>query len=221
LKQVWRVKPSGRKDVIVRDVHAHELAGDATGAVSGEDVEWLGGDHYRHRIWRWSPDGRVTNVMPWTEGFSRNYGFARDARGATYGVDCTLQHVCTILKNANGRTTGIAVIPRQINWIAAAPNGEVYLADGEYLRRITTPGRVDTVARIGHQLMGVALDPAGNVYVAAHAERTLFRVTPAGRVEPFAKSIAPWAPSGVGVGRDGKFWLLEWNGADARVRPIS
>jgi hypothetical protein len=41
---VWRIAPDGRKSIAVRDVHSHELAIDATGALVGEDSEFLGGE---------------------------------------------------------------------------------------------------------------------------------------------------------------------------------
>src|SRR5687768_16174030 len=69
LQHVWRIAPNGGKSIAVRDVHTHELSMDGAGNLFGEDSEYLGGDRWRTRVWRRAPDGRMTDVIPWTDGF--------------------------------------------------------------------------------------------------------------------------------------------------------
>lgn len=57
--------------IAVPNVHSHELALDAAGNLYGEHL-WYEGertDRWSHRIWRRSPDGGVTDVIPAREGF--------------------------------------------------------------------------------------------------------------------------------------------------------
>jgi hypothetical protein len=87
LVHVWRITPNGSKSIAVRDVHTHELTLDSLGNLYGEDSEYLGGDRWRHRIWRLSPDGRMADAVPWRAGFLQDYedfGFVRDRVGAMY-----------------------------------------------------------------------------------------------------------------------------------------
>jgi hypothetical protein len=88
LIHVWQISPSGRVSIAVRDVHTHELSIDSAGNVYGEDNRYLGSgegdDAYRHRVWKRSPNGSVVDIVPWTRGFWRAYGFVRDAQGAMY-----------------------------------------------------------------------------------------------------------------------------------------
>lgn len=141
LVHIWRIDASGRKSIAVRDVHSHELALDSADNLYGEDNRYQGGDRYRHRIWKRSPDGRVSNVVPWTEGFWRQYGFTSDRFGAMYWVTCP-DRVCAIKRrSANGVVS--TVVPdrpfaSQINLIAAASDGSVYLVDGGDLRKVDT-----------------------------------------------------------------------------------
>ena len=231
LKQVWRIAPGGEKRVVVPNVHSHELALDPSGAILGEDSKWLGGDRYRHRVWKRSASGRITDVIPWRDGSWRTYGFTRDATGAMYWVTCTLARVCTIWKGDGvGRPRDVVSEGRfrtQIQWIVASPAGEVFFLDGPDLRKVNLKGRIETVARIStradgrHQLMGLTRDRAGNLYLAAHADRKVFRVSPAGRVQVIAQSPAPWAPTGVAVSPAGDLWILEWAGTGTRVRRVS
>ena len=230
LERVWRITPNGQKEVALANVHTHELAIDASGALLGEDSKWLGGDRYRHRIWRRAPDGKVTDVVPWTDGFWPEYGLTGDASGAMYWVKCAARSCAIWKRDRSGRVSSISP-PRAfrmpVNRIAASPAGDVYVIDGPDLRRVGRHGKVETIARLStrtdnrHELMGITLDGAGNIYVAAHGMRTVFRVSASGKVQRVARSTPPWAPSGVAVSSSGELWILEWAGTKSRVRRVA
>lgn len=225
LVHVWRIAPRGGKSIAVRDVHTHELFIDSAGNLFGEDHRYQGGDRWRHRIWRRSPEGRVTDVVPWTAGFWRDYGFTRDGSGTMYWVQCP-DRVCVIRKRMPGRRIEVVApsvrFANQVNLIAAAHDGSLYVADGTDLRRIRRDGRVETLApRLGTMLMGLTPRPDGSVYVAAWGERSVLRVDSSGVVTTAARSAEPWAPSGVAVAADGSLWVLEYSTTnDTRVRRI-
>lgn len=226
LQHVWRIAPDGHKSIAVRDVHTHELDIDSAGNLFGEDNRYVGGDRYRHRVWRRSPDGRVTDVIPWRQGFWREYGFVRDRAGATYWVHCP-ERACTIRRRApDGRTGTFAPGARfntRINWIAAGPNGSLYVVDGPELRLVTREGRLTTLARgLGEHQMGMWPDGRGNVYVAVYGARAVKRVGQDGRVATVARTPAPWGPSGVTVAPNGDLWILEYSTSnEARVRRVA
>ncbi len=225
LVHVWRIAPDGKKSIAVRDVHTHELAIDSLGNVFGEDSEYLGGDRYRHRIWRRGTEGRVTDVVPWRDGFWREYGLVRDHAGAMYWLYCP-ERSCVIRKRTpDGRTTTVAPGVRfnhRINWIAAGVDGSLYVVDGSDLRRISREGHVNTVKRdLGPQMMGLWPDARNNVYVAVYGSRAVVRVSPDGRVATVARTPAPWGPSGVLVAPNGDLWILETSTSNqVRVRRI-
>lgn len=227
LTHVWRITPGGHKTIAVRDVHTHELAMDSSGNLFGEDSEYLGGDRYRHRIWRRSPDGHVTDVVPWRDGFWREYGFVRDRAGAMYWVHCPEQQ-CVIRKRApDGHVTTVAPGVRfnhWINWMAAGPDGALYIIDGRDLRRISREGRITTAARdLGDHPMGLWPDYTGNaVYVAIYGRNAVLRVGSNGRVTTVARTPVPWGPSGVTVAPNGDLWILEYSSTNqARVRRVA
>jgi hypothetical protein len=226
LVHVWRIAPDGRKSIAVRDVHTHELYVDAAGNLFGEDSEFLGGERWRHRIWRRAPDGRVTDVMPWRETFFREYGFTRDQAGAMYWPTCP-ERRCSIRKRTrDGRTTTLGAGVRfdsHINWIAATPQGSVWVVDGQDLRRMDPQGRISTVARgVGPMMMGLWPDAQGGVHVAVYGNRSVVRVGADGRTQTVARTPAPWGPSGVLVAPNGDLWILEYSTSnEARVRRIA
>lgn len=226
LVHVWRIAPDGRKSIAVRDVHTHELSIDGAGNVFGEDSEYLGGERWRHRVWRRAADGRVTDVIPWRDGFFPEYGFVRDGAGAMYWVSCP-ERRCTIRRRTpDGRTSVVAPPARfnhYINWIAAGPRGSVWVVDGEDLRRVDREGRISTVVRgLGPGMMGLHPDAQGGLHVAVWGRSSIVRVGPDGRTTTVARTAAPWAPSGVTVAPNGDLWILEYSTSNAaRVRRIA
>ena len=112
---------------------------------------------------------------------------------------------------------------RNINWIAAGPQGSVYVVDGDDLRRIDREGRISTVVRgLGSGMMGTFPDGQGGLYVAVWGSRSVVRVSAEGRMTTVARTAAPWAPSGVMVAPGGDLWLLEYSTSnEARVRRIA
>lgn len=92
------------------------------------------------------------------------------------------------------------------------------------MRRISREGHLATVARnLGSHPMGLWLDNARNtVYVAVYGRNAVVRIGPDGRVEEVARSLSPWAPSGVLVDPGGALWVLEYSTSNqARVRRIA
>ena len=120
---------------------------------------------------------------------------------------------------------------KDIRWMTVTPNDAVYLIDLLDLVRITPDGKVTTIARnlashalIGddrHRVQGLWTDRAGNVYVAASAEREVKRDTPSGRVDVVARSTFPWSPSGGAIAPNGDLWILEYSVTNQqRVRKV-
>ncbi|HEX2122304.1 MAG TPA: hypothetical protein VHL59_11735, partial [Thermoanaerobaculia bacterium] len=226
LNQVWRVGTDGKQSVAVPDVHTHELYLDAAGNLFGEHL-WYEGertDKWGHYLWRRDPAGRVTMVIPRTEGFPKNYGFARDRAGNQYFAERETQTV--VKRTPAGRNEVLARGGfRDIRWMNATADGTVYFVDAGDLVRITPDRRLTRVARgLGsarHALMGIWLDRAGNVYLADAAHREVKRVTPAGKVSSVAKSTLPWSPSGGAFAPNGDLVLLEYSITNAvRVRRV-
>ena len=228
LVHVWRIAHDGSKSIAVRDVHTHELAIDSAGVVYGEDNRYIvgSGDKYRHRIWRRLPNGRVEDVIPWTDGFWRRYGFVRDSSGATYWPYCP-ERVCRIQRRAaDGEVTDIVPAPPvegMINFLAPAPGGALYFYDRGALAVLNRDGSHRTVAReLGSMPFGMHADEKGGVYVAVYGRRAIVHVTAAGKITEVARTPEPWGPSGVVKAANGDLWILEYSTTnEARVRRVA
>lgn len=238
LERVWVISPAGKKTVAVPGVHTHELGMDAAGNLYGEHV-WYEGDatkQYGHRLWRRTPEGRVTDVIPARRGYPSGYGFARDASGATYWTD-RLTPARFFKQSPSGAVSTVAVCRdcREVRWMTAAPDGTLYFVDAGEMKEISPSGRFRTrttgIARrrwtqpqvnAQHRVMGVWTDRAGNVYAAVFGSREVIRVSPDGRAQVVATSRLPWSPTGGMVAGNGDLWILECSYTNAiRVRRIA
>jgi len=238
LKSVWRVAPDGSRKVVVAGVHTHELCLDAEDNLYGEHL-WYEGDatgKWGHRVWRLSPRGQLTDVIPAREGFLRNYSFVRDHAGNMYWAD--RGHPTIIRKRTpDGRIADLAAHEfRDVRWMTAAPGGTVFLTDLHDLVRISPDGSMRVLARglaemnwtqrllppDRHAVMGLWTDPQEYVYAAILALGVVKRISPDGRVEVIARSPPGWKPTGGLVAPNGDLWLLEGSPTNSvRVRRIA
>ena len=229
LVQVWQITPGGRRSIVVPSVHTHDLAIISGDILIGEEVRRAGGG-WQHRIWQRTPDGRITDLIAWQDGFWQDYGLNRDRAGAMYSVQCP-EKVCVIRKRGrDGRTTILArgtQFNYTVNWLAVSPTGVVFFNDGPDVRKIDERGTLSTVAAglapPGNQnaLMGLKHLPDGGVYVAVPSRRSILRVGANGETSTVAQSPEPWAPSGMLRAPDGKLWILEFDPANRfQVRRI-
>jgi DNA-binding beta-propeller fold protein YncE len=122
-------------------------------------------------------------------------------------------------------------------------DGNLYLSDGEYVRRVSMDGAVTTLAKdllsrtpedkpalFGGSygsLAGLSTEPGGNVYVADAGNRRLLKISRDGKVTVVYRCDPPFFPNGVFATSAGEVYVLEfsfvppgtWGGP--RVRKIA
>ncbi|HUO85415.1 MAG TPA: hypothetical protein VM534_09910 [Thermoanaerobaculia bacterium] len=235
LKQVWKISPDGKKSIVVKNVHSHELAIDADDKLYGEHL-WYEGeatDRWGHRVWRLSPDGKLTDIIPSREGFLKDYGFVRDRAGNVYWkTDRAI-----LERNPEGKIRSRARGDfRDARQMTSTADGVLYLVDGADVKRIDRDGRTTLLARNlrerrlldpftwffdNHNLMGIWVDARENVYVAVSGGKIVKRIAPDGTVSVAARSKGRWSPTGGLVTPEGDLWVLEWGQpSKARVRRV-
>lgn len=153
--------------------------------------------------------------------------------------------VTTLAGGAYGHADGKGSAARfsSVGGLAFGPDGSLYLADGASVRKVGMDGTVVTLARgldsrtredkptlFGGSygdLSGVAVDSAGNVYVADAGNRRLLKINREGKVDVLLRTDPPYFPNGVVAGRGGNIYVLEvgftlpssWSGP--RVRKLA
>src|SRR6185436_8093802 len=120
---------------------------DSDGSLYGEHL-WYEGDatkKWGHRVWCLRPDGTLTNVVPASEGFLKDYSFVRDRAGNMYWADRVAQTVIKKRSPEGKITTHATVGLHAVQWMTATPTGSLFLMDGGDLRRVSPDGDVTTV----------------------------------------------------------------------------
>jgi DNA-binding beta-propeller fold protein YncE len=236
LTHVYRLAPDGSKSIAVPNVHTHELYLDAAGNLYGEHL-WYEGDatkKWGHRVWRRAPDGRITDVIPAREGFLSHYSFVRDSTGAMYWAESGEKRTIVRRRAADGTERDVARSFRDIRWIAARPDGTLYVIDDDRLVRVAPDGVMRELARglakrsasrvlvdRRHSVMGLFPDAQGNVYVARYGTGEVLRISDTGDITTVSRSTMPWSPSGVLVTPAGDLYVLEFSVDNrARVRKL-
>ena len=180
-----------------------------------------------------TPAGAVTTFA----GTAGSAGVAVDAGGNVYVAEVTIIQkisptgvVTTLAGNAAAPPgsvdgTGTDALFSSPNGVAVDGAGNVYVADTFIIRKITPAGVVTTLAGSTSSAgnvdgtgaaasfllpNGVAVDGAGNVYVADSGDNTIRKITPAGVVTTLAGSVVttpadtgPMGPVGQAGSADG------------------
>jgi hypothetical protein len=231
LETIWRIDPHGKLAVLrpgVSGRHVHDITIDAGGNIYGADLTYLGESQgYRNALWRMAPSGQLTWLVPAVETLPRGAGVWRDRAGNTYAVeeDNHTRRTTLLVRRtpagavvvfAGGRY-GHADGP---GTQAFGPDGSLYLADNTSVRKVTPQGMVTTLAAGLDKpsganaldfaaLMGIAVAPNGDAYVADFRNRRILRIRQ-GAVTTVARAEPPWSPTGVAVGPNGELYLLEY-----------
>jgi hypothetical protein len=238
LKQVWRIGADGREAIAVPNVHTHELYLNSAGTLYGEHLWYDGATaKWGHYLWELT-GGKVVRHAP-QEGLRADESFVRDRSGAMYWLEGS-----RILKRApGGATVEVASIARRPDTQGEAPggilalgrDGAVYLASAGDLLRVTPAGQTVRLAtglnehvwtaftiQPRHYIMGLAVDPESNVYVANSGARKVKKVARDGKVSVVLSAHFPWSPTGIAI-RNGEVYVLEYTdfGGSARVRKLS
>ena len=132
----------------------------------------------------------------------------------------------SVVADSPGTTAGRPI--RDLNGLAAGPDGSLYYTESNAIYRVSKQGRISTVARnislatcgsvpgmgpADHPLLrGLAIDSGGTAYVAATGCGSVLRVTPDGRVSILFQNEGLWSPTGIALfGND--VYVLEFLGA--------
>lgn len=230
LEHVWRRNADGSLEIVVKDVHTHQLFLDDAGNLYGENL-WYEGeatDRWRHYVWRRDPSGKLEKLFE-GEGLLSGYGFVRDKHGAMYWADGSN----VMRQSADGVVDLVATLGgKVVSSLAVAEDGRLFLAAGGRLFSAMPGGEVQLLAdRLAdgsnglprvepiHEILGLKASEHG-VYVAAFGDRAIKHVGLDGEVETIVTTRLPWSPSGLTIGSDGRLWLLEYSLTNsARVRP--
>jgi sugar lactone lactonase YvrE len=242
LETIWRVETSGKLTVFrsgIRGRHVHELTVDSEDNIFGADLsyesqKWIGA------VWKMTPKGVLTYLSPPTSDAPRGRSLWQDRQGNTYWVDqnnhtktrtLLLRRtpegaVTTLAGGAWGHADGKGIEARfgSIGGMTVAADGNIYLTDGDSLRRVTLDGIVTTLARDlttrtsedsptlfgGNHggLAGLSVGPDGTAFVVDSGNRRLLKIRE-GKTQVVVRSEPPFFPTGAAITPTGDVYILE------------
>jgi sugar lactone lactonase YvrE len=263
LETIWKIDAQGRKTVFRAGVsgrHVHELSIDEAGNVYGADLSYNPSrKSWPSSVWKMTPAGQFTYLLEPTEHPPRGMSIWRDGEGNMYWVDQnnhTKSQTLLLLRTPDGRVTTLAggsyghkdgrgaeANFSSVGGMAFGPDGSLFLADRDSVRKVSMDGSVSTIAKdlnfktaddkptlLGGahgSLAGLTVDANGNVFVADAGNRRLLKITNGGKVEVVYRAEPPFFPNGVAMTQAGDLYVLEvgftlpgsWSGP--RVRRLS
>lgn len=240
LKNVWRIHPTTReKTIVVPDVHTHELFIDKNDNLFGEHL-WYEGeatDKWGHYVWKRSPKGTITKVIPDTDGFLKDYSFVRHGNKMFLreeGKDCQTIRVI----DGTGKKKFSAECFHNLRWMTVSAAGNLFVVDHDgakaSVKKIRPDGQTsvmvpDILERKAtssagsdqHMVMGLWTDKDENIFVAVFGGRMVRKITPSKEITVFATTPPGWSPTGGVFAPNGDLWLVECSPAnEVRVERI-
>lgn len=226
LERVWMILPDGTRKVAVNNVHTHELRLDSADNLFGEDVTNIG-ENYRHRVWKRSSTGVITNVIPWRSGYPddfSDYGFTVDSAGRQYSLNRQERLVNIIGKQK--LPFSLQEIQGHIHWLAMTNNDDlllgigssVFVRNGSELTELA-PRLIERTTQFSfvhdrHAMMGLWSDDDGNVFSAIFSGQVVKKISRDGTVETIYRSEGKWSPTGGVIGQNGAQWILEFSSSN-------
>jgi hypothetical protein len=261
LETIWKIDAQGKLTIFRAGVsgrHIHELTIDEEGNLYGADYSYEPStQRYINAIWKMTPAGGFSYLVAPTYELPKGMSIVRDRDANTYYVEQNnhLKRETLLLKRTPG--AGVSVLAgssyghldgkgnrarfSSIVGMAFGPDGSLYVADNDSVRRVAMDGTVTTVGNdlvrtnpngngvegevAWGGLMGLAVNPQGDAYVADYRNRRVLKVTHDGAVSTVASAEQRWSPTGVAY-KDGNLYILEFttvvNGDDKpHVRKLS
>jgi hypothetical protein len=263
LETIWRIDRNGKLSVVRAGVsgrHTHELAIDEQDDIYGPDLSYEPATQkWITAIWKMTPDGKFEYLQPPSNQAPPGMSIWLDRGGNMYSVDqnnhtktktVLLKRtpkgvISTLAGGVYGHMDGKGPAAKlsTVGAMVFGADGNLYLSDGEYVRRVSMDGAVTTIAKdllsrtaedkpalFGGSygsLAGLSTEPGGNVYVADAGNRRLLKISRDGKVTVVYRCDPPFFPNGVFATSAGEVYVLEfsfvppgtWGGP--RVRKIA
>ena len=216
---VWKLNPKGGLTHLPGQA-IHWMALDAQGRFAGGRLpSGTGGDFTRIGS---DPTLLLASDFPIAIAPDGNLYFPSKGGTAIQVKKFSSSGQASILATLPATATGVA----WINGLAAGPDGSLYYTEDDAIGRVSRDGAVSTVGgripapgcRTAHPLLrGLAVDPAGTVYVADTGCGRVLKVTASGVVTILPQVERPWGPTGVAL-FGGDLYVLEFENPDTDDR---
>jgi len=239
LTHVWQISPDGKRSIVVRNVHTHELYLDEQGNLYGEH-EWYEGeatDKWGNYVWCLSKDGVLEKTIPDVEGFLDNNTLVRDNEGNSYWAKKLGNYQILNRQTPNGQNSLFTKHKfKDIRWVYfSKADKNLYVIDNLKIKKVSQSGNVTVIAddlketkpsfedvADRHYIFGIWTDKDKNVFVAVYGASKVKKIGTDGKITTIFESEEGWSPCGGMSAPDGTKWIMEFSkNFKTRLRKIS
>lgn len=230
IENVWKVDADGRVSNFRRGGgwHTHDINVDDADNLYGADNSYEPSTRkFRSGIWKMTPEGAFSWVVPMVETLPTGTGIWRDKQGNTYHVIASPGGPPTLVRRSVsgevavlGGNAGAARSYRQSvpysGGMGIGKDGTVFFSYGPAVYKAAASGGIQnltgTIAKTGGSegtvLLGLAIDDDSNIFVADWGNRRLFKIAADRTQSTVLTSDGSWYPTGVAA-RGNVLYVLE------------
>lgn len=241
---IWKWTADDKLTEVRNNCWTHSLYFSSDGSLYYER-EVPGEDFWPASLWKMTPQGKHVRIIQPQADRSQFAGgpFVIDEEGGVYfgHVPRGLKRSRLMKRSMAGEVSVVSGLGtgelfkdgsrdtatiRMITGMTRGPDGSIYFADRDRIRRLTSDGMLTTVAsglldekpsdppqKRGppttiNRLYGLTVAKDGTVYVAYHSGRRVIRIAKDGRTRNVYQTSRPWAPVGVAIHK-GALYVLD------------
>ena len=237
LVNVWKIDPRGKLILFRRgeETHTHDLAIDEEGNLYGAENSYEPAtQRFFSAIWKMTPTGEFTYLLPRTDDPPEGISVWRDREGNTYHATRFPEEELLLLKRSPlGAVTVLTGdssrareyrqgVPYGLGGMGFGADGSLFFVHGASVGKLGGNGVVTALAPdipkepesgdtagagAPTQLFGLAVDARGDAAVADYGSRRVIRIAPDGNPSTLLRAEEPWHPTGVAAGGEDLYVL--------------
>jgi sugar lactone lactonase YvrE len=164
---VWKIETDGKLVQFITGKHAHKIALDEQGNLYGEHLAYRGDDRWEFHLWKATPDGELSYVIPPSPGFPPGLLMDKEGNRYQWGGSGNIRKTSSLIQKLtpDGKLVTIAgsgwgwadgkgdkALFGSVGGMAWGNDGALYVTDSGAVRRVSLDGDVKTIARGGDPL---------------------------------------------------------------------
>lgn len=237
IKNVWKVAADGSVSIFRKggDWHTHDINVDENDNLYGADnsydpttKKFYGG------IWKMTPGGAFSWIVPMAETLPTGTGIWKDARGNTYHVISTPGSPPTLVsRSISGKLTVLSGSERTARsyrqsspysgGMAFGRDGTLFFTVGSAVFKASPAGTIQNltgdIPKAGGtatMLLGLAVDDQSNIFVADWGNRRVLKIMANGQQTSVLNCDGTWYPTGVALREKDLYSLEESHSSDSK-----
>ena len=223
LNHIWKLNTeSGEREIVLQDVHSHELFLDKMGNLFGEHY-WYDAtkESFKNYIWKLDSKKNFSIIREEISGENTDFGFVRDSLYRSYSIEQTKGQFSIIGKDSTHSEILHSADLQKPGWKYINRHGALYFTDTQSLYVFQKDQLLKLASNLAssrfpfsfqaddHNLYGIWQSADKNIFLANYGGRLVKRINQQGEVTNVLKSDFFWSPVNGVFDKDQQLWLME------------